>query len=104
MKSTIFKVVTLCTSEIARHFKGISPPSSGSKSKASKKPAEAGGKLNSACRLLLLVSCLAYSSALKMAVVCSSKTQLVTEMLAFCTTLTWLNAREYFCQNLFPVT
>jgi hypothetical protein len=73
----------------------VSPLSSGS----SKKLAEAGNKLNclhyvpptcralsehgvteadnkhcSACHLLLLISCLAYSSALKMAVLLSSKT------------------------------
>jgi hypothetical protein len=34
---------------------------------------EAGSKCSSACQLLLLVSCSAYSSVLKMAVICSSK-------------------------------
>jgi hypothetical protein len=46
----------------------ISPPSSGWNSKPSKKPA------SSALYLLLLVSCYAYSSTLKMEVVCSSET------------------------------
>jgi hypothetical protein len=50
--------------------KKLSPPSSGSKSKLSKKPAEVGGKLGWAYRLLPLPFCLSYSSPLKTEATC----------------------------------
>jgi hypothetical protein len=48
--------VMLCSSERAWHSsRNMAAPSSGSKSKPSKKPAGAGSKFSSACRVLLLV-------------------------------------------------
>jgi hypothetical protein len=46
LKSTVIWVVTPCSSEGTRRFGRTSPPRSGSKSKQSKKPAEADGKLS----------------------------------------------------------
>jgi hypothetical protein len=61
-ESMVFWVATPCSSERAclTFQRDISPPPSGSKSDSSKKPADAGGKLSSACHLLLLplISCL----------------------------------------------
>jgi hypothetical protein len=50
-----------CSSEGRAFRRNISPPTSGSKSKSNKKPAEMGRKLS---RLLLLVSFFPYSSTL----------------------------------------
>jgi hypothetical protein len=59
----------LCSSEKPYISKKILSPSSELKNKPSKKPVEVGGRL-----LLLLVSCVAYCSVLKMEAMFSSKT------------------------------
>jgi hypothetical protein len=57
--------------DIPTFLRSTSPPSSRWKGKPSKIPAEAEGKLS---RLPVLVSCLAYSSILRMVAICSSET------------------------------
>jgi hypothetical protein len=75
MKTADFWVVTPYSLERYRYFGGrsILPPSSRSSNKPRKKPVEAGDKLISIFRLLLLVSCLAFTSTLKMEAICSSE-------------------------------
>jgi hypothetical protein len=58
----------LCSSEKPYISKEVLAPSSELKNKPSRKPVELGGKL-----LLLLVSCVAYFSVLKMEVIFASK-------------------------------
>jgi hypothetical protein len=71
VKSTVFYVVTLWSSEKGPIFRrNISPSPSGSKNKQSKKPAG---------HLLLLLSCLAYSSTLKMRALYSFETSALSE-------------------------
>jgi hypothetical protein len=77
MKSTIFWFVMLCTSERDQHFgrtyhlhlQGFKV----SKARNQQKQA-ARWHTGSAFHLILLVSCLAYSSTAKMVAICSSKT------------------------------
>jgi hypothetical protein len=69
-----------CNAMCPTFRRNISPPSSGAKSKPSKKPAR--GRMSPCC-LLLLLSCMGYSSGLKIKPVCSS------EMLATLYQTTW---------------
>lgn len=59
--------------EIQTYQSNILSPSSGSRSKQSQKPAEAEGQSREPC-LLLIASCLDYSSTLKLEVICFSET------------------------------
>jgi hypothetical protein len=45
MKNTVFSVLKSCSLEGTQYFEGMLPPSSGTKSRPSEKPSEAGGLL-----------------------------------------------------------